>query len=108
MSIFTDTYLNKGQIVLKLESLEIQTEEKNKLLKMIEEIAELRFIDTILERLDARDKELFLEQLHGGSIEIVAEVLREKIENVEELLHARAKAVESEILQDIKTIGEQA
>jgi len=107
MSIFTDTYLDKGQIILELDALEIQTDEKNKLLKVIEEIAELRFIDTILEKLDAKDKELFLEQLHNGSLEIATEVLRERIENLEELLRGRAKAVEREILQDIKTIGER-
>ena len=67
MSILIEVFFKKENIVSRLASLDIQQEEKEKLLRMADEIAELCFLDLILEKLEEKDKELFLEQIHGGT-----------------------------------------
>lgn len=104
MSILIETFFKKENILSELNNLDIHDEEKEKLLKTADEIAELRFLHVILDRLEEEDKELFLEQVHGGNTEILAEFLREKIENVEEMLIKYAEELESEILEDIRNL----
>ena len=94
MSILVEGYFKKEKILIELEGLDLQNEEKSKILKMADELAELRLLDSVLEKLEERDKELFLEQMHGGSAEIVAEFLRERIKNIEGLLLERARLLE--------------
>ena len=48
-----------------------------------------------------------MEQLHGGSDQIVAQILREKIENVEDVLEKRAKVLEDEIIGDIRNLQKE-
>ena len=57
-----------------------------------------------MEKLESKDKEIFLEQLHSGQTEIFIEFLREKIENVEEILREHALVLEEEILIDMKSL----
>lgn len=106
MSVLIEVFFKKENILSELTSLEIQPDEKEKLLKMADEIAELRFLDLILGKLEEKDKELFLEQVHGSTPEILAEFLREKIENIEELLKEHAQILENEILEDIRSLSE--
>ncbi len=106
MSILIETFFKKENIRSELETLDIQEEEREKLLKMADELAELRFLHIILERLEETDKELFLDQLHGAAPEVLAEFLREKIENIEEVLKEHAELLEREILEDIYTLQE--
>ena len=64
-------------------------------------------LDAVLEKLESKDKELFMEQLHGGSVQIVAQILREKIENVEDVLEERAKILADEIIEDIRNLWKE-
>jgi len=107
MSILVEGYFKKEKILIELEGLDLQNEEKSKILKMADELAELRLLDSVLEKLEERDKELFLEQMHGGSAEIVAEFLRERIKNIEGLLLERARLLEDEIVEDIRSLRSQ-
>ncbi|MEX0621914.1 MAG: hypothetical protein WD187_02890 [Candidatus Woykebacteria bacterium] len=104
MSILVEAYFKKDRIILELDTLEVHSEEKEKLLKVVDEIAQLRLLDAALEKLEEKDKQLFLEQLQGGSAQMAAQILREGIENVEEILLERAKVLEEEILVDIRSL----
>jgi len=105
MSILVEGYFRKKNVSTKLDELDIDKSEKEHLLKIIYDIAEARMLDGVLERLEEEDKELFLEQIHGGSTAIVAEFLRGKIENIEELLTERAVLLEKELIDEIKSLG---
>jgi len=107
MSILVEGYFKKEKILIELEGLDLQNEEKSKILKMTDELAELRLLDLVLEKLEEKDKELFLEQIHGGSAEIAAEFLRERIKNIEGLLLRRARLLEDEIVEDIRSLRSQ-
>lgn len=98
-------YLNKEIIILELDKLEMNKDERDNLLEMADEIAEYRFINEILKRLEEKDKQLFMEQLRKGSAEIFVEFLREKIENVETVLSRQSKVLEAEILDDIRSLS---
>ena len=106
MSFLIEAFFKKDNIIFELESLELEGSEKSELLKMADEIAEIRFLAAILERLEESDKELFLDQMHGDTPEIVAEFIREKIENIEEILREHASALEADIIADIKNLKE--
>lgn len=106
MNILIETFFKKENIILELDALDIHGEEKEKLLKMADELAELRFLNIILEKLEEEDKELFLERSHSGSAEALAEFLHERIENIEEVLIEHAKVLENEILEDIRSLTE--
>lgn len=106
MSILIEGFIKWGKINLELEQLDLQTEEKEKILKMAYELVELKLLDLVLEKLEEKDKELFMEQFHGGSVEIAAEFLREKIAGIEELLSERASLLEAEIVEDVRSLKE--
>jgi len=106
MSILATFFFKKDNIVLELEKLEFEENERAQLLNIIEEIVELRLIDHILDKLDERDKELFLQQLHSGTVEVFAEFLREKIQSAEEIMTEYAILLEKEILEDLKNFKE--
>ena len=105
MSILVEGYFKKEKILFELEELDLQNDEKGRILKMADELAELRLLDAVLEKLEVKDKELFLEQMHGGSIEVTAEFLRERIKNIEGSLLERARLLEEEIIKDIRSLG---
>lgn len=106
MNILATFFFKKDNIVLELEKLEFEENERVQLLNTIEEIVELRLIDHILDKLDERDKELFLQQLHSGTVEVFAEFLREKIQSAEEIMTEYAILLEKEILEDLKNFKE--
>lgn len=106
MSILIESFVSWEKVNLELEHLDLQAEEKEKIMKMAQELAELKLLDIVLEKLEERDKELFMEQLHGGSAEIAAEFLREKIAGIEELLNEHTRLLEAEILKDIRSLKE--
>ncbi|MDP2720678.1 MAG: hypothetical protein Q8O75_01930 [bacterium] len=104
MSILVESFFRKEKIILELDALGLEKAEKENLLKLSQEIAELRLLDAVLQRLEAKDKELFLEQLHSSSSEIVAEFLRDKIADIEDILEQHALVLENEIIEDIKNL----
>ncbi|MCH7541454.1 hypothetical protein IH981_01595 [Patescibacteria group bacterium] len=108
MSILIEGYFKKEKILVELDALDLKRRERNEILKMADELAELRLLDSILERLEAKDKELFLEQMHGGSAAVIAQFLREKISNIEEILSERARGLEEEIVEDIRSLRSRA
>jgi len=104
MSSIATFFLKKDNIILELQTLDISKDEQEKLLKMADEIAEVRLIDLILERLEERDRELFLEQLQIGASEVFIEFLRDKIADIESILTEQASVLENEIIEDIRSL----
>ena len=104
MSALVEAFFERKNIILELNMLGIKDNEREKLLKITDELAELRFLNVILGKLEEKDKELFLEQVHNGRPEILAEFLREKIGNVEELVKEHAVDLEQEVIEDIRSL----
>ena len=104
MSALVEAFFERKNIILELNMLGIKDDEREKLLKITDELAELRFLNVILGKLEDKDKELFLEQVHSGRPEILAEFLREKIGNVEELVKDHAVELEQEVIGDIRSL----
>lgn len=104
MSFLIKTFFNKENIIVEINSLDVENHEREKLLKMTDELAEHRFLNAVLDNLKEKDKEIFLDYLHGGTPEIVAEFLHRRIEGIEEILKEHGKALEYEIIEDIKSI----
>ena len=107
MSALVEAFFEKKNIILELNMLAIENDEREKLLKITDELAELRFLNVILGKLEEKDKELFLEQVHNGQPEILAEFLREKLGDVEELIKEHAVDLEQEVVNDIRSLRGQ-
>ena len=106
MSMIIEAFFNKDNIIVELNTLDISEDEKEKLLKMADELAEYRFLNAILDKLDEKDKEIFLDYTHGGTPEVLAEFLHDKIVGIEEILTEHARNLEYEILEDIRSLKE--
>ena len=104
MSALVEAFFKKDNIILELNMLDIKEDEREKLLKLADDLAELRFLNVILGKLEEKDKELFLDQIHSGQPEILAEFLREKIDDVEELIKKHAVDLEQEVIEDIRDL----
>ena len=104
MSFLIETFFNKENIIIEINSLNVENHEREKLLRMTDELAEHRFLNAVLDNLKEQDKEIFLDYLNGETPEIVAEFLHRRIEGVEEILKEHGKALEYEILEDIRSI----
>lgn len=104
MSFLIETFFNKENIIVEINSLNVEDHERENLLKMADELAEYRFLNAVLGKLEEKDKEIFLDYLHGGTPEVVAEFLHKRIEGIEEVLKEHGKALEYEILEDIRSI----
>ena len=104
MSALVEAFFKKDTIILELNMLDIKDDEREKLLKLADDLAELRFLNVILGKLEEKDKELFLDQIHSGQPEILAEFLREKIDDVEELIKKHAVDLEQEVIEDIRDL----
>lgn len=104
MSALVEAFFKKDNIILELNMLDIKDDEREKLLKLADDLAELRFLNVILGKLEEKDKELFLDQIHSGQPEILAEFLREKIDDVEELIKKHAVDLEQEVIEDIRDL----
>lgn len=104
MNILIETFFKKDNIIVELENLNMEKREKEKILKITDELAEYKFLNAILEKLEEEDKELFLARMHGGTPEAVAEFLHERIEGVEEILKENSRALELEIIEDIRSL----
>ncbi len=107
MSFLIETFFDKNRIASHLDTLKVEKGEKEKLLEMINNLMELRFLHTILEKLEEKDKELFVMELQSGSQETTIEFLRRKIENLEDILREDAKVLEEEILSDVRDLKEE-
>ena len=106
MSILIEAFFKKENIYRKLQDFDIEDEERKKLLDIADEIAHLRLLQAIMDRLEKEDKFLFLTQLREGTAENLIMFLRERIEGVEEVLKGQAEILESEILGDIESLKE--
>lgn len=104
MNVLAESFLNKENLSTLLDRLNLEGSEKESLLKMVSELAEYRLLQAVLARLEKEDKELFMSQIYEGQEVAAVEMLRERIENVEELLRGEIKMLEKEILQDIEGI----
>ncbi len=104
MSILIETFFKKDNIIIELENLNMEKSEKEQILKIADELADYQFLNAILDKLEEKDKEIFLERMHGGTPEGVAEFLHERIEGIEEVLKENARALELEIIEDIRSL----
>jgi len=107
MNTFVEAFLNKTDLEKEFKDLSLSRGERETLIKTIEELARYKILNVVLDKLETKDKELFLRQLQSGSEEMLIETLREKIENVEGLLRNEIKEVEKDVLADISQIKDQ-
>lgn len=89
-------------LVIELNSLELTTEERERLLAIAETHLHHTILDAVLEELGQDDKKLFLHSVARDDHHNAWEVLYRNIENVEEKIKKVAEDLKEELKKDIQ------
>lgn len=90
----------------ELEKLEMSTDEKIHIMKLIDESIHHTILDTILSELSDDDKKAFLSHLDSEDHDQIWEFVNGKIENIEDKIKRAAEDIKSELHLDVKSARE--
>jgi len=86
---------------IKIESLNLSEEKKDHLIKLVEHNVHYEIIDSILSELKTEDKKTFLTHLAQDSHDKIWDLLKNKVDNVENKIKEKAKSLIEELEKDI-------
>ncbi len=90
-----------------LEELEVSSEEKEHLEKLIDSSLYHTILNAILNELSEEDKKLFLENLLSENDEEILSFLQGKIDHIEEKIQKAADGLIEELHKDIKEVKKE-
>jgi hypothetical protein len=108
MKHFYSKLVNDEALLLELEGLELEPEEKDEMQKMIASHLHHSILEAILDELSEEDKQVFLQHMAHENHDKVWEHLRGKIENIEEKIKRTADSTMDVLYKDIKEVKEEA
>ena len=106
MSILVRHFLKESKIFIEIEKLDVEEHEKNKLTEMVTLLYHQKLLNKVLEYLQEKDKQVFLELLVVGTGENYLEFLHQKIANLEEVVREAIVGIEEQIIEDFKELKE--
>src|SRR3990167_1433599 len=106
MSILVRHFLKESKIFIEIENLGVEEGEKIKLTEMVTLLYHQKLLNKVLEYLEEKDKQVFLELLLVGTGENYLEFLHQKISNLEEIVKEAIIIIEQQIMEDIKELKE--
>lgn len=89
-------------VVTELDVLELSSEERNELIKIIEMTIHHVVLNTVLAALEEADKREFLSRLAGNDHVEIWKILTAKVPDVHEKIRKSAHTVKKEMSDDIK------
>lgn len=103
--VFYDRFIILEEIDVELDNLGLETEERQELNQLIDEMIHHRVLDRILTHLPKKHHTEFLERFHKAPYdESLIDYLNEKVErSVEEHVREEMEKLRKEILEDIKS-----
>ena len=106
MSILVRHFIKEPKIFLEIEKLDVEKHEKSKLIEMVTLLYHQKLLNKVLEYLEEKDKQVFLELLLVGTGENYLEFLHQKIANLEEVVEEAIIVIEQQIMEDLKELKE--
>lgn len=102
--LFYDHLIEFEEIEIELTKFKLAGQEKEEIHQLIEESVHYRVMRRILDHLPAEHHQEFLERFHEAPYhEGVLEFLKEKVENIEELIKEEIASLKKELLEDLQT-----
>lgn len=101
--LFYDHLVNRDEINLKLEKLELQEQEKSKFKTLIDEILHAGVMEFILQKLHPHDHATFLNQLERAPYdpELLSYLKKHIDEKIEESIEKESNRILNLVLKDI-------
>jgi hypothetical protein len=94
-------------LVLELEELDLEEEERKELLHMASMTLHHTVMEVILDALSEEDKQIFLSHMAHDNHDKVWEHLKSRIENIETKIRATADSTMKELYKDIREVKEE-
>lgn len=104
MSILVRHFITNPRVLVDIEELSLQEEEKNKLTEIATLIYHQKLLNKFLDKLDEEDKKIFIEKVLTDPKEDSLNFLHEKIEDIEKVVEEAVFEIEEKLLEDIKTL----
>lgn len=104
MLVIYERFIEIKPLEDEINNLEISAQEKTNLMHMSADLFHHHSLEEILSRLDESDKKKFLEAAQLNQELTMAEILKEKIADYEEILKKKLLAVRDEIINEIRTV----
>lgn len=102
--LFYDHLIEFEEIEIELTNLKLAGQEKEEIHQMIEESVHYRVMRRILDHLPAEHHQEFLDRFHQAPYhEDLLTFLKEKVENIEELIKEEISFLKKELLSDLKS-----
>lgn len=104
MSYFYSHLIEIESLTVKLEELDLTTEQRLHLALLVDSTIHHEILDLILSKLGDQDRKIFLERLKlDAGDEKMIEFLNSRMENIEDQIRNTAKKLKEDLHEDIKT-----
>lgn len=90
------------QVFVELDQLNLSSEEKLHLAKLIDSSLHHTILDAVLSQLSESDKRKFMNQLTENNHDKIWQFLNGKIDNIEEKIKKIAEGLKKELAKDLK------
>ncbi|HEY4694487.1 MAG TPA: hypothetical protein VIH52_00820 [Candidatus Nanoarchaeia archaeon] len=104
MSLLVKHFVAEPKAIIALQTLELSSEERQKLAEAITLLYHQKLLNRFLEVLSEVDRKIFMEAFLDGTQERSFEFLHEKINNIELVVEEALKEIEEQILADFEEL----
>lgn len=104
MLVFYERFIEIKPLEDEIEVLEITTKEKEHLYFLVAEILHQHTLEIILTRLPEDDRKTFLQVVSGGQEINLADLLKEKASDYENVLKEKLTKVRDEIIEEVRKV----
>lgn len=105
MKYFYSHLIEIQSLVIELDKMELDPREKSHLAHLIDSTLHHHILDTVLDQLDLKDKEIFLSHLAKNDHTKIWKFLNEKVEKIEEKIKNTSEQLKQRLHQDLKEAG---
>lgn len=104
MLVFYERFIEIAPIEEEIEATQMSAEEKEQLRFLVAEILHQHTLETILDQLEEEDRRHFLKSLSENTQVNLADILKDKMSDYEQILKARLETVREDIVQEIRKV----
>lgn len=102
MKFFYTHLIEIETIIVSLDELSLGNDQKKHLAHLVDSSVHATVLDLVLSNLEAKDKEIFLNYLHKKEHDKIWQLLKQKVDNIEEKIKKEATDLIIQLHKDLK------
>lgn len=102
MKYFYSHLIEIDSIILELDKMNLNEEEKLHLAQVVDSTIHHTILDALLSELSESDKKVFIKHLNSGNHDRIWEFLNDKIEGLEDKIKKAAEDLKKELHRDLR------